>query len=223
MVPWQFARLNHVCWLYWSEGHWKHTSGCTEDTTSRTTAPGYRAKFRTPLNSGSCCTGRWNNVQCPRRTLFLYSDLHEASYQEELEIGWWYMISVQTRTPEMFSKLTIYTSDLLVGFREPIRSSSKSIETSNIIIQMCSIVYFVVIINGKWPCYLTPSSYANHPQDASMEKQVNTYGTSTWIRPWISLVSTYVMMAYLSLKYLANDRTARLRYNDHGYASFGSD
>ncbi len=93
------------------------------------------------------------------------------------------MISVQTRTPEMFSKLTIYTSDLLVGFREPIRSSSKSIETSNIIIQMCSIVYFVVIINGKWPCYLTPSSYANHPQDASMEKQVNTYGTSTWIRP----------------------------------------
>lgn len=30
------------------------------------------------------------------------------------------------------------------------------------------------------------------------------------------------MVAYLSLKYLANDRTAKLHHDDHGHAGFGS-
>ena len=47
-------------------------------------------------------------------------------------------------------RLNIHTSDLLVGLCEP--SLYRSIETSNIVLQMCSIVYFVFVINGECLC-----------------------------------------------------------------------
>ena len=64
------------------------------------------------------------------------------------------------------AKLTVYTSDLLFRFRERFQLSSRSTQTSNTVLQMCSIVYFVVFVNGEGPRYSSSSSYTDHPQGA---------------------------------------------------------
>ena len=63
-------------------------------------------------------------------------------------------------------RLTAFTSDLLVGFREPIWSFRRSTQTSNIVPQMCSIIFFVAMVMGELSCCSNLTAYANRPKDA---------------------------------------------------------
>ena len=118
------------------------------------------------------------------------------------------------------SRLTAITSNLLAGFRKLIASLHNVIYMPNVVIQMCSIVYIGVTVNGKWPCFSTPAIKAD-----CLEGCINGgTGKHLWdlyLGKVLNSSSLYVGNGgILILAVPFDDRTAKLHYNNHGHASF---